>query len=94
MAPSASEGMGGFLDTVYRQMRMITQLSGLLYLLNSLCLFAIAVLGIWLWLGEAISIGAIAVALGLVLRLWGMSQWMMWEKDGGIGGCDKGERRD
>ena len=81
-AAYAREGMGGFLDTVYRQMRMITQLSGLLYLLNSLCLFAIAVLGIWLWLGEAISIGAIAVALGLVLRLWGMSQWIMWEMSG------------
>ncbi len=25
------------------------------------------------------SIGAVAVVLGLVLRLWGMSQWIMWE---------------
>ncbi|TKT77350.1 ABC transporter ATP-binding protein [Aquamicrobium sp. LC103] len=78
-ASYAREGMGSFLDTVYRQMRMVTGLYGLLYVLNSACLFAVGALGIWLWLGEAVSIGAIAVALGLVLRLWGMSQWIMWE---------------
>ena len=78
-AAFAKEGMNGFLQTVYRQMRMITSLYGLLYMLNSLCLFSVGVLGIWLWLGEAVSIGAVAVALGLVLRLWGMSQWIMWE---------------
>ncbi|MCR4265742.1 ABC transporter ATP-binding protein [Nitratireductor sp. ZSWI3] len=78
-ASYAREGMSGFLDTVYRQMRMITGLYGILYVLNSSCLFLIGALGIWLWLGEAVSIGAVAVALGLVLRLWGMSQWIMWE---------------
>jgi ATP-binding cassette, subfamily B, multidrug efflux pump len=78
-ATFAREGMADFLQTVYRQMRMITGLYVLLFLLNSLCLFTIAGLGIWLWLGEAIGIGAVAVAIGLVLRLWGMSQWIMWE---------------
>ncbi len=78
----AREGMASFLDTVYRSMRLITGLYGLLYLLNSLCLFVITGMGIWLWLGNAISIGAVAVAIGLVLRLWGMSQWIMWEMSG------------
>jgi ATP-binding cassette, subfamily B, multidrug efflux pump len=78
-ASYAKESMGGFLDTVYRQMRLVTGLYGLLYILNSLCLVAIGGLGIWLWQLNAISVGAIAVALGLVLRLWGMSQWIMWE---------------
>src|SRR5690606_34377045 len=78
-ASFAREGMASFLDTVYRQMRMITGLYGLLYMLNSLCLFAIAGLGIWLWLGDAVGVGAVAVGIGLVLRLWGMSQWIMWE---------------
>src|SRR5690606_30177407 len=36
-------------------------------------------LAIWLWLQGSISVGAVAVAVGLVLRLWGMSQWIMWE---------------
>ncbi|PSM18629.1 multidrug ABC transporter ATP-binding protein [Nitratireductor sp. StC3] len=75
----ARDGMASFLDAVYRQMRLVTGLYGVLYVLNSLCLFAVGALGIWLWLAEAVTVGAIAVALGLVLRLWGMSQWIMWE---------------
>jgi ATP-binding cassette subfamily B multidrug efflux pump len=75
----ARDGMSGFLDTVYAQMRLVTGLYGMLYMLNSLCLFLVGVIGIWLWLDEAVSVGAIAVALALVLRLWGMSQWIMWE---------------
>ena len=78
-AAFAKEGMNEFLQTVYRQMRLVTGFYGLLYTINSLCLFVTASLGIWLWLGNAISIGAVAVAIGLVLRLWGMSQWIMWE---------------
>ena len=78
-ASYAREAMRGFLATVYRSMRLVTQLYGCLYLLNSTLLVSVASLAIWLWLGEAVSIGAVAVALGLVLRLWGMSQWIMWE---------------
>ena len=78
-ASFAKEGMEGFLDTVHRMMRLVTGLYGTLYFLNSLLLAAVAAIAIWLWLGAAISIGAVAVALGLVLRLWGMSQWIMWE---------------
>ena len=78
----AREGMGSFLGTVYRQMRLVTQLYGALYLLNSLLLTSVAALSIWLWLGELVTIGAVAVAIGLVLRLWGMSQWIMWEMSG------------
>ncbi len=75
----AKEGMNIFLETVYRSMRLVTQLYGVLYLLNSLLLVAVSALSIWLWLGELVSIGAVAVVIGLVLRLWGMSQWIMWE---------------
>ncbi|WP_157017013.1 ABC transporter ATP-binding protein [Mesorhizobium xinjiangense] len=78
-ATYAREGMGGFLDTVYRQFRMITGLYGLLYVLNALCLLAVGFLSIQLWLAEIVTVGAVAVVLGLVMRLWGMSQWIMWE---------------
>ncbi|NWO09791.1 ABC transporter ATP-binding protein [Chromohalobacter salexigens] len=78
-AAFAKDGMHGFLVTVHRQMRLVTGLYGLLYLLNALLLFSIGWLSIQLWLGEAVSVGAVAVALGLVMRLWGMSQWIMWE---------------
>jgi ATP-binding cassette, subfamily B, multidrug efflux pump len=78
-ASFAKEGMSSFLATVYRSMRLVTQLYGVLYLLNSTLLLSVGALSIWLWLDEAVTIGAVAVVLGLVLRLWGMSQWIMWE---------------
>ncbi|MGI6851943.1 ABC transporter ATP-binding protein [Mesorhizobium sp. 1B3] len=78
-ASYAREGMGIFMDTVYRTMRLVTGLYAWLYLLNSMLLASVATLSIWLWLNEAVTIGAVAVVIGLVLRLWGMSQWIMWE---------------
>ncbi|MDT7524988.1 ABC transporter ATP-binding protein/permease [Pseudidiomarina sp. GXY010] len=75
----AKDGMAGFLGTVHRQMRWVTKLYTCLYLLNSTLLFAVGFLAISLWVDNQISVGAIAVALSLVLRLWGMSQWIMWE---------------
>ncbi|MHA6641693.1 ABC transporter ATP-binding protein [Mesorhizobium sp. A623] len=78
-ASYARESMAIFMETVYRSMRLVTSLYGALYLINSLLLFTVSALSIWLWLGDRVSIGAVAVVIGLVLRLWGMSQWIMWE---------------
>nr|WP_297269491.1 ABC transporter ATP-binding protein [Mesorhizobium sp.] len=78
-AAYARQGMSEFLDTVYRSMRLVTGLYGTLYVLNSTLLIVISALAIWFWLGDVVTIGAVAVAMALVLRLWGMSQWIMWE---------------
>ena len=51
----------------------------LLYALNMALLFAMVALGIWLWLHGHVSVGAVAVASTLALRLLGMSHWIMWE---------------
>lgn len=75
----ARDSMDGFLGTVHRQMRLVTQLYGFLYILNCLLLFGSAALAISLWLQEAVSLGAVAVVVGLVLRLFGMSQMVMWQ---------------
>ncbi|KOF22752.1 multidrug ABC transporter ATP-binding protein [Ensifer adhaerens] len=75
----ARAGMDGFLDTVHRQMRKVTLFHVLVYANNSIALFAISALGIHLWLTSAISVGAIAIAVGLAMRINGMSQWIMWE---------------
>ncbi|TPM32878.1 ABC transporter ATP-binding protein [Mesorhizobium sp. B2-3-4] len=81
-ATFAREGMMGFLDTVYRSMRLVTVLFGSLYILNALLLFSVTAISLWLWMGQAVTIGAVAVVIGLVLRMWGMSQWIMWEMSG------------
>ncbi|UGY09434.1 ABC transporter ATP-binding protein [Phyllobacterium pellucidum] len=75
----AREGMEDFLGTVHRQMRMVTSFHFCLYAMNCLLLFSVGGIAIWLWLDSAISVGAVAVGIGLVLRLNGMSQWIMWE---------------
>ncbi|PYE87113.1 ABC transporter ATP-binding protein [Phyllobacterium leguminum] len=75
----AREGLVTFQDTVNSQMRLVTKFSFSLYLMNCLLLFAVGGIGIALWLGQAVMIGAVAVGIGLVLRLNGMSQWIMWE---------------
>lgn len=75
----ARESLLTFQDTVNRQMRLVTKFYFSLYVLNCLLLFSVGGIGIWLWLGEAVTVGAVAVGIGLVLRLNGMSQWIMWE---------------
>lgn len=78
-AAFAHEGMSEFMATVHGQMRLVTKLNVILYSLNSILLLTVAGLGLSLWTEGHIAVGAMAVALGLVLRLSGMSQWIMWE---------------
>ncbi|GAB5379407.1 MAG: ABC transporter ATP-binding protein [Aliiglaciecola sp.] len=75
----AKEGMFGFLKTVYPQMRLVTLLYGCVWFANSLLVFSVSVIAIWLWIDNAVSPGDLAVAISLCLRLNGMSQWIMWE---------------
>lgn len=75
----AREGMDGFLQMVHQQMRQVTGLQSLLYVINCLLIFSTSAAAIGLWLAADVSTGAIAVAIGLALRLNGMSQWIMWE---------------
>ena len=75
----AKEGMDAFLQTVYRQMRRVTLFHISVYLNNCIALFVISGLSIWFWLNGQISVGAIAIAIGLAMRVNGMSQWIMWE---------------
>jgi ATP-binding cassette subfamily B multidrug efflux pump len=78
-ATYARDAMSGFMDTVYRSMRLVTTLFVLLGLLNAALLVGVSAVAIWLWLESLVSVGAVAVAIGVVLRMWGMSHWVMWE---------------
>ncbi len=73
------DSMTPFMDTVHRQFRLVTWLNLTLEILNGALLVAIGLIGIWLWTAEAVTAGAVALAVGLVLRLKGMSHWVMWE---------------
>lgn len=81
-ASYAKESMDGFLKTVFAQMRLVTVLQISIFFNNTLIVVLIASIGIWQWGLDAISVGAIAAAMAVVLRLNGMSQWIMWELGG------------
>ncbi|MEP3277600.1 MAG: ABC transporter ATP-binding protein [Stappiaceae bacterium] len=75
----ARGSMFGFLKTVYGQMRLVTVLNMTLMTINTALLFSVGVLSIWLWQVSKVTTGDIALVIGLVIRLQGMSQWIMWE---------------
>ncbi|MEE9195858.1 MAG: ABC transporter ATP-binding protein [Alphaproteobacteria bacterium] len=75
----ARESMAPFMDTVHRQYRLVTWLNVVLVSLNGLLLFSVGLVGIWLWTKDAVTAGAVALAIGLVLRMQGMAHWIMWE---------------
>ncbi|ODY89905.1 ABC transporter ATP-binding protein [Vibrio parahaemolyticus] len=75
----AEQGMKGFLNTVYRQMRLVTGFDVAVEISNYILVFSVVALSIYLWLDSAISVGAIAIAVSLALRVNGMSMWIMWE---------------
>ncbi len=78
----AREGMEGFLGTVHPQMRLVTWMETAVTLNNVLMLLFVGGAALYLWLNGAISPGAIAAAIGLCLRMTGISEWIMWEVSG------------
>ncbi|OUS32242.1 multidrug ABC transporter ATP-binding protein [Thalassotalea sp. 42_200_T64] len=78
-ADYAKQSMETFLQTVYKQMRLVTGINVSVQIINYILAFTIAAMSIWLWSENAVTVGAIAIAISLALRLNGMSQWIMWE---------------
>jgi ATP-binding cassette subfamily B multidrug efflux pump len=81
-ATYARESMDSFLITVHHQMRLVTRFQFSVYFINAFVVFAVSGMAIWLWLNTVVSIGSIAIAIALCLRINGMSQWVMWEVSG------------
>ncbi|MBB3950590.1 ABC transporter ATP-binding protein [Aureimonas jatrophae] len=63
----------------YTQQRFISGMSLLISFANSLLILATGALAVWLWSRGEVSVGAIALASGLVVRIINMSGWIMWE---------------
>ncbi|TLP48303.1 ABC transporter ATP-binding protein [Cohaesibacter sp. CAU 1516] len=78
----AKGSMVGFMDAVYRQMRLVTVLEIALKTINQLLLLGTVVVAIYYWHQGVVTPGDVALATGLVLRLRGMSEWILWEVGG------------
>ena len=64
------------------QQALITDLEGVVGVLNAVLLVATAALAIWLWSRGAITVGAIALTGALTQRLINMSGWIMFQMTG------------
>ena len=59
-------------------LRLQTSMELVLYTLNGFLMVGATGLAIYLWSVEVVTIGAIAAVTGLVLRIIGMSGWILW----------------
>ncbi len=74
----AQDAMGELLARLKDQLRLTTVMETTLFAINGLLLVAMSGLAIWLWSLEAVSIGAIALVMGLTIRIVNMSGWVLW----------------
>jgi len=75
----ARAAMHEFLGTVHHQMRLVTLVEVVNHTLNMLLIIVTGLVALKLWsLGE-VSVGGVAAATAMSLRLNGISHWVMWE---------------
>ncbi|MFO1171078.1 MAG: ABC transporter ATP-binding protein [Hyphomicrobiaceae bacterium] len=74
----AAGAMREHLDTFRSQLKIITLMNVTVWALNGALMVATAGLALWLWSQGAVTIGAVALASGLSIRIVNMSGWIMW----------------
>ena len=62
--------------------RVVTSMDVVITTMNGLLIVGTTGLALWLWTQSLISVGAIALATGLVIRIVNMSGWIMWVVNG------------
>jgi ATP-binding cassette subfamily B multidrug efflux pump len=74
----ARDALGEHLRRYQSQLRLNTTMEFVLWSLNGMMLVGTTGLALYLWSQQLVSIGAIAVVTGLIIRLMNMSGWFMW----------------
>ncbi|WP_323843433.1 ABC transporter ATP-binding protein [Moraxella sp. Pampa] len=75
----AKSAMQEFMTTVHAQMRWVSLLGTTTETISLLMIIGSTTIGVYLWMIGEVTVGAIAIASGIALRLKGMIQWIMWE---------------
>ncbi len=74
----AKEAIEQTRDTFAREMRLFTIMDIVLTVLNGFLIVAVVGWAVWLWAGDAATVGVVAAATALTLRLNAMTGWIMW----------------
>jgi ATP-binding cassette subfamily B multidrug efflux pump len=74
----ARDGLAEQMEKWQASLRLLTRLELVLYAMNGLLLVSVTGLALWLWTGNLLTIGAIALATGLVIRIVNMSGWVLF----------------
>lgn len=64
--------------TFAREMRIFTTMDVSLVALNGFLIVSVVGWALWLWMGASASVGVVAAASALTLRLSAMTGWIMW----------------
>jgi ATP-binding cassette, subfamily B, multidrug efflux pump len=75
----ARSAMQEFLGTVHTQMRLVTGFEIVNHVLSMGLIASSAGATLWLWMQGEATVGAVAAATAMALRLNGISHWVMWE---------------
>ncbi|SFB95273.1 ATP-binding cassette, subfamily B, multidrug efflux pump [Polaromonas sp. OV174] len=78
-AAFARSAMQEFMNTGYRQMRLVSSFEIVNHALSMGLILGMAGTSLWLWQLGQVGLGAVAAATAMALRLQGMSHWIMWE---------------
>jgi len=62
--------------------RVVTSMDTVITTMNGVLIVGTTGLALWLWTQSSISVGAIALATGLAIRIVNMSGWIMWVVNG------------
>ena len=75
----ARDAMQQFMGTVHDQMRWVSKLEVVNHVINLMLVGTTVVLGLYLWFYRDLSVGAVAAATAMALRLNGLTHWIMWQ---------------
>jgi ATP-binding cassette subfamily B multidrug efflux pump len=75
---AARDAMAHQFAAYKASVRNLTTMELVIFALNGVLMVATTGLALWLWSANEVTIGAIAVVTGLVLRLVAMSGWIFW----------------
>jgi ATP-binding cassette subfamily B multidrug efflux pump len=74
----AKEAIETSRKTFQVEMRIVTKMDMVLTFLNGLMILGVGGLALWFWMQGSATVGVVAAALALVLRINSMTYWIMW----------------